>query len=279
VIARLLVALVSVVLLTSCGDGSSISIDSRFAVVGPVTVVIAADEATVTLAASVDGAVVITGSLDPDRYRFSAVQEGQTVRIELFRERSLGALLRSGAAEIRVRVPPGSSYEIVAPASGVTIEAGGFPSGSIETSGAPVVVQGGEGSLRVINSGASVTVDDHRGPLDVFTTNSAVAVTGHSGGAVTITANDAPIDYTGTIELGSANALTTTNAPIVVRIVGDASLTLDAATTHGNITSRYAILDQERTESTLRGRIAGGDASLQLRTTNGSIEVISADSP
>ncbi len=275
----LLVALASIVLLGACGDSSRVSIDSRFAVDGPISAVIVAGEATVTLAPSVEGAVIVTGSIDPDRYSYNATFDGRTVYIELLRERSLRALVRSGAAEVRVRVPSGSSYEVVASAASVTVEAGDFASGSIETSGAAVVVQGGDGSLRVRNSDASVSVSGQRGSLDVVTSSAAVDVGGHSGGLVAITTSDAPIDYTGTIERGGANELTTTNAPIVVRVVGDASFTLDAATTNGGISSRYAILDLERTPTELRGRIASGDGSLQLSTTNGSIEVISADSP
>ena len=275
----LLVALVSIVLLAACGGGSRVSIDSRFAVGGPIHVVIEADETTVTLAPSVEGAVIVTGTIDPGRYSYNATFDGRTVRIELLRERSLLALVQSGTAEVRVRVPPGSSYEIVASASSVTVEAGDFASGSIETSSAAVVVQGGDGSLRVRNRDASVSISGQHGPLDVVTTSAAVDVVDHSGGLVVITTNDAPIDYMGTIEPGGANELTTTNAQIIVRVVGDASFMIDAATTNGGISSRYAVLDLERTPTALRGRIAGGDGSLLLRTTNGSIEVIAGGSP
>jgi hypothetical protein len=274
-----LAALASIVLLGACGDGSRVSIDSRFAVSGPIHVVIEADEATVMLAPSVEGAVIVTGSIDPDRYSYDAAFDGRIVRIELLRERSLLALVQSGTAEVRARVPPGSSYEIVASATGVTVEAGEFASGSIETSKAAVVVRGGDYSLQVRNRNASVSISGQHGPLDVVTTSAAVDVVGHSGGLVAITTNDAPIEYTGTVEAGGAIELTTTNAHIVVRVVGDASFTIDAATTNGSISSRYAIIDLERTPTELRGRIASGDGSLQLRTTNGSIEVLSASFP
>lgn len=277
--ARLLAALASMALLTACAGGGRTSVDSRFAVDGPIMIVIQADEAEITLAPSVEGAVIVTGSIDPERYYYSATFDGRTVRIELLRERSLVALIRSGTAEIRVRVPPGSSYEIVASKSGVTVESGGLASGSIETTGAAVVVQGGEGSLRVRNSRGSVVIAGHRGPLDIFTSSASVDVVDQSGGAVTIITNDAPIDYMGTIEPGGANELTTTNAGITVRLTGEPSITLDAVTTNGTITSRYAILDVQRTPAELRGRIAGGDATLRLRTTNGPIEVIPAESP
>lgn len=276
---RLLVALASVALFAACGGGGRSSVDSRFAVDGPITIVIEADEAAITLAPSVEGAVIVTGSIDPQRYSYSASSDGQTVRIELRRERSLLALVRSGTAEIRVRVPPGSSYEIVAFDSSVTIESGGLAAGSIETAGAAVVVQGGEGSLRIRNRSGSVVVVGHRGPLDVVTSGASVDIVDQSGGTVTITTSDAPIDYMGTIEPGGTNELTTTNAGITVRLAGEPSIALDAVTTNGTISSRYAILDVQRTPTELRGRIAAGDATLRLRTSNGSIEVIPAELP
>ena len=271
--------LVSIALLAACAADARTPVDSRFAVDGPITIVIQADEATITLVPSVAGAVIITGSIDPQRYSYSATSDGRTVRIELLRERSLLALVRSGTASIRVRVPPGSDYEIVAAESSVTVESGGLTSGSIETTGAVVVVQGGEGSLRIRNRSGSVAVAGHRGALDILTSGASVDVVDHAGGSVTIVTNDAPIDYMGTIEAGEPNALTTTNAGITVRLTGEPSITLDAATTNGTITSRYAILDVQRTPAELRGRIAGGEATLTLRTTNGSIEVIPAEAP
>lgn len=269
----------ALLLLTACREGARSTIDRRFAVDGPVTVVVEVDAADVTIGVSVAGAVVVTGSFDADRYEQTVTSGEGVIHVRVLRERSLLSLVSEGGAELRLRVPPGTEYRIVAKETNVTIEAGPIGGGTIETENGSVTVLGGDGTVTIRNGRGPVTVDGQRGALDVRTSGAEVTVTDHSGGAVRVETSNGAVTYYGTIEPGSSNELITTNAAVIVRLTGQPSLMLDAETTAGVVSSRYAVLEPVRGPGVLRGRIAGGDAMLRIRTSNGSIDVGSADIP
>ena len=118
----------------------------------------------------------------------------------------------------------------------------------------------------------SVVVDDGDVTVEAGVAGAAI-VLDHDGGAVVIETNNGLIEYAGAIESGRPNELLTANGSIVVALAGHASLMLDAKTSNGAVTSRYAMLEAERSPTELWGRVAGGEATLRLRATNGWTEV------
>ncbi|MDP6607375.1 MAG: DUF4097 family beta strand repeat-containing protein [Dehalococcoidia bacterium] len=275
----ILLVIAAMLLLTACREGARGAIDRRFAVEGPVTLVVEVDDADVTIGASLAGAVVVTGSYDADRYEQTATADGAVVRVQVLRERSLLSLVSEGGAELTVRVPPGTAYRVQADETNVTIEAGPIGGGTIETGNGSVTVLGGDGAVTVRNGDGPVMVEGQHGALDLRTSGADVTVTGHRGGPVTIETSNGAVRYYGTIEPDSSNELTTTNSSVTVRLTGQPSLLLDAETTAGVISSRYAVLEPVRGPGVLRGRIAGGGATLRIRTSNGPIDIGSADVP
>ena len=258
-------------LLVACSEGTQ-PIDDRFPVAQPVLLSVVVDDGDVTVEAGVAGAVIVTGELDPARYRYESSDGAGTVRLEVRRVRSLRSLLSGGAASLRVLVPPGTHLDVTTSNGQITVT-GPLGGGRLESSNADVLVTRVDGGLAVRTSNGSVRVTDHSGELTIVSSNGNVIVLGHDDGAVVIETNNGLIEYAGTIESGGPNELLTVNGSIVVALAGSASVMLDARTTNGTVTSRYAILEAERSPTELRGRIAGGEATLRLRATNGSIEV------
>ena len=119
----------------------------------------------------------------------------------------------------------------------------------------------------------SVTITQHDGALTARGSNGPVQVSNQRGGPVQLTTSNGPIRYEGTIEAGSENSFDTSNGPIEVVVAGAASFALEATTSNGGVTSRFALLDGTKSDSKLTGRVGDGQARLTLHTSNGPIEV------
>ena len=272
-----LVALAAAVFLAACAGGASSGLDSRYAVDRPVRVVLIVEETDINIATSIEGVVLVTGTFDSDRYEHNVTLDGSTVRVRVERKRTMLSLLRTGGAEVRVRVPAGTEFEVVATESNVTIEAGPIGGGSIETTNGAVIVRGGDSDLRVRNNKGSVMVSAQHGALDIETTAAAVSVVDHTGGPVKIVTDNASIDFHGEIGEGGESEMATTNGAIILNLAGQPSIALDAVAENGSVRSQFAILGGERGPAAISGRIAGGASTLRLRTTNGLIDVKSAE--
>ena len=272
-----LATLAAAVLLAACSEGASSGLDSRYAVERPVRVVLIVNETDINIATSIEGVVLVTGTFDSDRYEHNVTFDGAVVRVHVQRKRSLLSLVRTGGAEVRVRVPAGTEFEVVATDSNITVEAGPIGGGLIETTNGAVTVQGGDGDLSVRNKNGSVTVSDQRGALDIETSAAMVSVVDHVGAPVKILTDNASIDFHGEIGEGGESEMTTTNGSIILNLAGQPSIALDAVAENGSVRSQFAILDGERGPAAISGRIAGGVSMLRLRTTNGLIDVKSAE--
>ena len=262
--------LAALVLLVACG-GEMRAVEDRFAVDGPVLLSVVVDDGAVTVEAGAAGAVVVSGEIDAERYSYESSSGAGTVRLEVRRTRSLTSLLGGGGAALRVQVPPGTRLDVTASNGSVTA-AGPLGGGRLETSNGSVQASSIDGALAVRTSNGSVRISDQRGDLAVAASNGNVVVLGHDGGAIVVETSNGLIEYGGAIAAGDS-ALVTTNGSIVLELAGSPSFVLDARTTNGTVTSRYAVLDAVRTTTALSGRVATGEATLRLRATNGSIEL------
>ena len=262
--------LVMLALLAAC-DSETRTVEDRFPVDGRVLLSVLVDDGAVTVEAGAAGAVVVSGEIDAERYSYEGTSGVGTVRLEVRRTRSLRSLLGGGGAVLRVQVPPGTRVDVTASNGAVTVT-GPLGGGRLETSNGSVQASGIDGALAVRTSNGSVRVSDQRGDLTVAASNGNVVVLRHDGGAVVVETSNGVIEYGGAMAAGDS-ALITTNGSIVVELAGSPSFVLDARTTNGAVTSRYAVLDAVRTATALSGRIASGEATLRLRATNGSIEL------
>ena len=146
---------------------------------------------------------------------------------------------------------------------------------NLDTSGGRIEVTGGRGSLDVDTSGGNVTVLNRVGDTKVESSGGKLRlgnISGKlnaqtSGGAVSAilsspVAGDVRLETSG----GSITVVTPPNAP----------LTIDAETSAGSVRSDLPISRISADDDSLKGTINGGGTKLVLRSSAGSIEIVSA---
>ncbi len=143
--------------------------------------------------------------------------------------------------------------------SGGRIEAtGGQGKLNLETSGGHVTVLNRVGETRVESSGGKLRLGNISGRLHAET----------SGGAI---AAILPSPVAGDVRLETSGGRITVVTP------ANAALTIDAETSVGSVRSDLPITQMRATDDSLKGLINGGGNKLFLRTSAGSIEIVSAD--
>lgn len=270
-LATLLVALAAL-LLVGCEQRAAVLIDERYEAGGLERVSILVEDGGVNLREGDAGEVRVTGQRIDGLHEYDAQVGAGEARIEMLRTRRLVPGFGNDGGHLDVTVPRGVRVEIEA--SNGTIEVvGDFDARRLVTSNGRVVAEGAHGDLEARTSNGEIRVTAHEGALDAHTSNGRIAIEGQSGGAVALETSNGRIEYRGAFEAGTENRAETSNGSILIELEGEPSLTLEARTSNSSIASRYALLDSDRTDNTLSGRIADGAAQLTLRTSNGTIEV------
>ena len=131
-----------------------------------------------------------------------------------------------------------------------------------------------QADLRIETVNGKVFVAGIYGRIDLETTNGGVKAK-DAGGSVTARTTNGGID----VELREFSAaedmdFRTTNGSITVSLPGDIQADLTARTTNGSVQTDFPITVQGTfRKNRLEGEINGGGASIELRTTNGSIRI------
>ena len=184
------------------------------------------------------------------RVHYVLEQRGEDVVIEVEPRPLIGWLGLLGPARFVVTAPAATRLDI-------------------ETSRAPIKIQGvtGGGVLRTTNG--PVHLVGAGGQLTAATTNGPIAMDGFDGTAE-LRSTNGPIDVQGS--RGTFD-VQTTNGGIAVRLRGEPNLRIDAQSTNGPVTTRRPITDSHGNGHTLSGSIGPGDGELSLRATNGPITI------
>ena len=201
-----------------------------------------------------DGVVDVKAKLAiPNRVSYSATVSGNTVTIVAKKTGSGITIGRSPQANIRLVVPARS-----------TIEA--------RTSNGPVNVTGiiGDGDLETSNG--KITIDGVTGTFDSSTSNGGVKIT-NSTGEFTADTSNGRIEFSGAFSADGDNEFSTSNGSIDIAFTDEPNVELDARTSNGNVNSDRPILATTTERNSLVGKYGNGSASLELRTSNGSIDL------
>lgn len=126
--------------------------------------------------------------------------------------------------------------------------------------------------LETVNG--KVRVAGVHGNLDLGSTNGGIRAL-ESGGSVRARTTNGGIEVElATIEAGEEMSFETTNGPIEISLPGHVAANLTARTTNGNIETDFPVtIKGSMARNRLTGEINGGGASIELRTTNGSIRI------
>lgn len=132
-------------------------------------------------------------------------------------------------------------------------------------------------AFRITSTNGAVSAAGTSGPLSARTTNGSVKARGISGGLSAQTTNGAV-----EVDLAAVTAgvsLQTTNGAVELTVPDEARADLTATCTNGGITvSGLKLETTENSRRRLEGRINGGGAAIEVRTTNGGIRVRSRSS-
>lgn len=189
----------------------------------------------------------------PKRVSYSAAVDGNTVTV-IAKKTGTGITLgRSPGAEIKVIVPKHSTIK-ARTSNGAIKVTGVAGSGDLDTSNGGITVSAVEGRFEAETSNGRITMSDVDGQFKAHTSNGK-------------------IDFSGSLTAGSDNSFTTSNGPIEVTFKSDPDVEIDARTSNGSAVSDRPILATTTEKTRLVGKYGAGSATLELRTSNGSIKI------
>lgn len=243
----------------------------------------------VSVSAGEPGSIRVLASLkDPSKVEYSAVQEGDTIKVEAKpRGRSSGFLagLFGQQHEINIEavVPAATSVDLGT--SNGLIELSGIEGGGVvKTSNARIQVERSKGALNAETINGRIAVEGFEGSAELTTTNGRVSIR-EGRGQFAVTTSNGRIDFEGSMEPGGKNRLITTNGRIDVVLDSDPSLKVTASTVNGRAKCEtpgfVASVDQRQQgprrhglpARELEGTVGAGEAELVAKTVNGSITV------
>jgi hypothetical protein len=147
---------------------------------------------------------------------------------------------------------------------------------SLDTSGGRIEVTGGRGNLDVDTSGGNVSVLNRAGDTNVESSGGKLRLGNISGKLVAETSGGSVSAILSNPVAGDVR-LETSGGGITVVTPPNAALTIDAETSAGGIRSDLPISRLSADEDSLKGTLNGGGTKLVLRSSAGSIEIVSAD--
>ena len=147
---------------------------------------------------------------------------------------------------------------------------------NLDTSGGRIEVTGGRGKLNLDTSGGNVTVLNRVGDTKVESSGGKLRLGNISGKLVAETSGGSvsailPSPVAGDVRLETSGGSITVVAP------SNAALTIDAETSAGSVRSDLPIAKIQADDDSLKGTINGGGTRLVLRSSAGSIEIVSAE--
>ena len=253
----LLVLIGCVSITTGDGDGTGSRDEDQkhtFEVGDNPTIEVTGFNGAIEFVTGSDGVVDVEAKLTiPNRVSYSATISGNTVTVIAKKTGSGITIGRSPQANIRLVVPAHASIEA-------------------HTSNGPVTVTGitGDGDLETSNG--KITIDGVTGTFNTSTSNGGVKITNSTGEFIAETSNGR-IEFSGSFSAGSENEFSTSNGSINISFTDEPNVELDARTSNGNVNSDRPILAATTKRNHLVGKYGDGSASLELRTSNGSIDV------
>ena len=228
--------------------------DESFDVTGEVTVDVDIFNGKIDITGSDTSTVRVQARITrADRVDYSATQFGSSVQV---------SATRSGSSRLN---SPDVSLNITAPSNSTLV---------LRTSNGAIEIRDFEAGAQVDTTNGRIVVSGLSGDLDAETSNGTIEVSGFTGSANLETSNGT-IRFNGTLVSGSENEMSTSNGSVTVDLPADAGIELDASTSNGSVSSDLPITigPGGSGQNHLEGTIGDGGASLQVRTSNGSIRI------
>ncbi len=199
--------------------------------------------------------------------------ERQGDEIRIYKEHPRPSLGYSVSVHYEIRCP--KNVDVKLRTSNGRIRVGGVEGAvDAETSNGAIELEGGSGHVDLRSSNGRVGMQGARGRVRARTSNGSIEATVSSleGEGIFTTSNGA-VDVK--IESGVAPiTATTSNGSIGLTLPAHFSGHLDARTSNGRVHSEIAVVTKEGSKTHLVGQIGtGGEATVRLQTSNGSIHL------
>ncbi len=243
-----------------------------------------------------------------DDYAINVSEQGDTVRITGGPKPSF-FLLGLRDVQYRIRVPAQTPANIKTVNGDVTVEGLGGSVSLHSTNGAitadtirgelsattvngEIELQDVTGSVNLSSTNGEITLQDSQvSGAEVQTTNGSISLDGiadtmrirsingdisvedATNGQFTITTTNGDIEYEGSLDRSGSNTINTVSGDVTLRLPDDSSFTVNANTVSGNLSSSFELGTQENIERTLTGSAGGGDAGIEIITTNGDVSI------
>jgi Putative adhesin len=146
----------------------------------------------------------------------------------------------------------------------------------LDTNGGRIEVTGGRGQLKANTSGGNVTVLNRVGDTKVDSSGGKLRL-GNISGKLDAETSGGSVSAILPSPVAGNVRLETSGGSITVLTPPNAALTIDAETSAGGIRSDLPISRLSADEDSLKGTLNGGGTKLTLRSSAGSIEIVSAD--
>jgi DUF4097 and DUF4098 domain-containing protein YvlB len=146
----------------------------------------------------------------------------------------------------------------------------------LDTSGGRIEVTGGHGRLNVDTSGGDVTVLNRVGDTKAHSSGGKLRL-GHISGKLNAETSGGSVSAILPSPVAGDVRLETSGGSITLLAPPNAALTIDAETSAGGVRSDLPISRLSADEDSLKGTINGGGTQVVLRSSAGSIEIVSAE--
>ena len=273
----LAIILMATLLAGGCSAGPTETRDDSFTVDGPTKLVVNTDNGSIEINAGADDEVRVEATLrGADKIDYEVSQDGNTITVEARIGKSWWNLGNIGA-DITITAPAKTDVEL--DTSNGPIELQGIEgSGDLRTSNGKIVLKDVKGDFEGRTSNGRVEIDTMEGTGTFRTSNGEINLLQVTGEFDADTSNGR-ISFVGKMTAGGSNRLITSNGSVNVDLWEPASVSLDAKTSNGDITSEPPITATVTEEDHLVGTIGGGDADLYIRTSNGDVTIKEVAAP
>lgn len=227
------------------------------------TVEVAVNSGSVRVTGWSRNEVQVTGNLSRADDRLQLEGSGRTVEVRV--ESRRGG--RGGPAHLEIRVPAGSTLEVVASSAPINISG---VTGSVEavSQGGPVTIQASSRRVEVVAHSGPVTIDGQTETLDVTAMSGPVRVNATVRQRASIEALSGPVDLLGSVGEAHVNAV---SGPVRV---GNAAGRVEVEAVSGNVTVNGSRLRGNVTSVSGSLVVAGSlGGALTLESHGGNVEL------
>lgn len=208
--------------------------------------------------------VQVTGSLSRSDDRVEVDRVGRTVEVRVTNRRGT----RGGPASLEVRVPAGSTLEVMAGSAPITVNG---VTGSVEavSQSGPVTVQGNARRVEVVAQSGPVTIEGQAETLDVTAMSGPVRVSANVRQVASIEALSGPVDLLGSVGEAHVNAVSGN-----VRVANASGGRVEIEAVSGNVTVNGTRL-RGNVQSVSGNLVVSGSVggALTLESHGGNVEL------